>query len=179
MWNPRLTVSQIVVPAAQTGDASEDFLARQVRGHLQTGVIVSPFVVKRGRIAVAYFERLDAYKVKLVAELSALGLSRDALRSAWRTSDNMHPDDTPKGKTFTPGLAYVIEQLREDEKWFFHLTFGPDTVGGVCRRTAEPAFVRSLTRAAIVLPLHTLLVPMIPHVDALPQDEAEDDGEAE
>ncbi len=163
-----MTVGGLAKRLADITGRSEDFHARQLRGLIRQKALGPVSYGGEGQTAAALFDEAGLARAMVLHVLASLNLDFGMVAKAERLTHNLDPRSQPKGKSFPADpMALAIERVRDGKPFFFHVgfpawPFEDDDPKGFLSEQSEVASERpALKRAVIVLPLHTILQPLL------------------
>lgn len=144
--------------------------ARQLRTQIRGGALKPATYGGEGPTAAALFDEAGLCRAMVLHSLASLNLDASLLSTASGLTQSL--DDAAR----TPGklepadaMAFAIEKIREEKPMYFHLAFPvwpfDEAFGDIAGHISHTSEIEDspmiAKRAWIVLPLHTLLKPLL------------------
>jgi hypothetical protein len=165
-----LSVADLAKRMNAVSGAGEPYHARQIRAQIKEGALQGYGRGGSGLTAPTLFDETGLCRAMVLYTLAMIGLEMPLLRQASDAMSVVAPG-TRKGDTTEPsdGMSLAISRIRAGEEVYFHLAFGnwPGDEGdlgvsGWISDRSEPTDLKPMPRIAfVVLPLHTILKPLL------------------
>ena len=167
-----MSVGDLAERLTKVTDLSAAYHARQLRAQIREGALVSPVRGGSGPTAPSLFDEVGLARAMVLHTLAMMGIEMPLLRQAARRSEGIDIKSR-KADVVEPsdGMALAIMRLKADPaaKMYLHLDLsewpgekGDLSFGVNVSSTPTPAENAILPPLAmIVLPLHTILKPIL------------------
>jgi hypothetical protein len=175
-----ITVAGVADRLASVTGKPASFHARQLRGFIHSNALVPRAYAGEGRTAAAVFDETAICRAMILYTLASLGLdfsfleitNRVTLELTSRITRNLDPKARISNTVEpTDAVEFAIERIRAGQHFYLYLGFPTeplgDALGGLMgwvtpdRRIPDNENSPVKYRAHIVLPLHTILRPLL------------------
>lgn len=166
-----MSVGELAEQLAPITGNSAAFHARQLRAQIREGVLTPSMRGGSGVTAPALFDETGLCRALVLHNLASIGQEMGALKDAATAMGNVAPT-ARKGDTTEPsdGIAFAMNRARNGAEVFLHLEFSTWPATGQEDRSVSGWITDSSLvsdspimrrRAWIVIPLHTVLKPLL------------------
>lgn len=180
MTDKLITVAGVADRLARVTGKPASFHARQIREFIRINALIPRAYAGEGRTAPAVFDETGVCRALVLYTLASLSLdfsvlevtNRITLETASRVTRNLDPAArTPNAVEPTDAIEFAINRIRAGEEFYLYLNFPTEPLGDILGGlmgwvSPSPRIPVSKKgpvqyRAHIVLPLHTILRPLL------------------
>jgi hypothetical protein len=172
MIDKLITVAGVADRLASVTGKPASFHARQLRGLIRSKAIEPRTYAGEGPTAAAVFDEAGVCRAMVLHTLASLNLDFSLLAIANRVTRNLDPAArTANFVEPTDAMEFAIGRIRAGKPFYLHLSFlawpvekeAAGLMGWLSPNLTIPAPEKSPVkhRAHIVLPLHTILLPLL------------------